>query len=128
MKVISRKIPHYTPVVRQGLLNQQIITKVPTELSYIKRSVCSKDVQSQNQWNSVIGVGEGIDLPIYVILGFQQRDRLINQLLHNDNFYRPHVKFAQFIIGIENYPDAGIYINYTETKSNLGYSQIVSCF
>ena len=38
-------------------------TKMPTELSYIKRYVCSKDVEKPSEWNVALGLGEKIDLP-----------------------------------------------------------------
>ena len=31
---------------------------------YLKRSVCSKEVQQKNQWNSGLGVAEGLSLLI----------------------------------------------------------------
>ena len=33
----------------------------------------SKYVQTQNEWNSEIGVGSGIDIDNSVIVGFQQK-------------------------------------------------------
>ena len=41
---------------------------MPTELSYIKRSVCSKDIEKPSEWNVALGLGEGLDLPyLYMI-------------------------------------------------------------
>ena len=72
IKDISWFIHHYNPsVIIQDLFNQQILTKMPTEIPYIKRSLCSKHVQKQIEWNFDFGVGGGIDLLIYVIEGFQ---------------------------------------------------------
>ena len=128
-KDISWYIHHYTPSVsQQDLLNQQTITEMPTDLSYIERSVCSKDVQQQSEWIFDLGVGERIDLAINVVVGFHQSERLNSQLLHKDSSKRPSVKFAQCIIGTERYPDAGINLNYAEDKNSQGYGRIVSCF
>ena len=42
-----------------------------------------------------------INIPIWIIIGFQQRQRQNSQNLNNDTFYRPAVKSAQCIIGTE---------------------------
>ena len=39
-------------------------SKAPTELSYIKRSSNMKDVTTENNCTSELGVGEGVDIPI----------------------------------------------------------------
>ena len=70
-KDTSWYIALYIPsLIQLGLFNQQTITITPTDLSHIKRSVCSKDVQQQTEWSFDLGVCEGIDLPIYVLQGF----------------------------------------------------------
>ena len=62
------------------------------------------------QW----GTHEGINVPIWAIVGVQQRDRQDSQNLDSDIFYRPPVACAQCIIETENYPDAGILLNYDD--------------
>ena len=80
------------------------------------------------KWLFDFGVGEEIALPVFVVVGLQQRDRLNNQLLSNDCFYRTPDKFAQCIIATENYPDAGKNSIYAEDNYRQVDSQIVSCF
>ena len=41
-------VPHYTPSLpQQALLSKQILSKVPTELQYVERSVFMKEVNTQ---------------------------------------------------------------------------------
>ena len=77
---ISLYTPHYTPSIsNQKLMLEHIVSKAPTELSYIKRSSFMKDVTTENNWIFELGVGDGIDIPIYVIVGFLQRDQFNQQ-------------------------------------------------
>ena len=39
---------HRPSIENQGILSKQILSKTPTELRYIERSVCMKDVTNQN--------------------------------------------------------------------------------
>ena len=74
--VISWYVPHYTSSIsNQKLMLGHIVSKAPTELSYIERSSYMKDVTTENNWTFELGVGHGIDVPIYVIVGFMQRDQ-----------------------------------------------------
>ena len=57
-----------------------------------------KEVNTQNLCSFELGTQEGINVPKYIIVGFQQRD---SQNLNNDTFYRPPVASAQCIIGTE---------------------------
>ena len=50
-------------------------SKTPTELTYIKRSSYMKNVTTENNWTFGPVVGDGIDVPVYVIVGFMQRDQ-----------------------------------------------------
>ena len=72
---------------------------MPTELRYIERSVFMKEVNTQSFWVFELGTHEGINVPIYIIVGFQQSDRQRDQSLNNDTLYRPPVTSAQCIIG-----------------------------
>ena len=75
-----------------------------------------KDVTTENIWSFELGVEDGIDVTIYVIAGFVQRDQFIQQHQKNDTFYRPSVVNAQCIIGGEKFPDAGINCIYAIDK------------
>ena len=115
-------------VSNQKLLLEHIVSKTPTEFSFIKRSSYMKDVTTENNWTFELGVGDGIDIPIYVIVGFMQRDQFNQQHQNNDTFYRPSVVNAQSILGSEELPDAGINCNYAFDKYSQAYGEIVSCF
>ena len=126
---ISLYVPHYTPSIsNQKILWEPTTSKAPTELTYIKRSTYMKDVTTEKNWTFELGVGDGVDIHIYVIVGFVQRDQFNQQYQNNDTFYRPSVVNAQCIIGSEKVPDAGINCNYSIDKYSQAYGEIVSCF
>ena len=122
-------VPHYTPSIQQqSILSKQILTKTPTELRYVERSVFMKEVNNQNLWNFELGSHENMNVPIWIIVGFQQRDRQDSQNLNNDTFCRLPVVSTQCIIGTEKYPDAGILLNYDNDDYSQGYHQIKEAF
>ena len=58
-------VPHYTPSIQQqGTLSKQILSKTPTELRYVERSVFMKQVNNQNVWNFELGSQENMNVPI----------------------------------------------------------------
>ena len=121
-------VPHYTPSIQQqSTLSKQILSKTPTELKYVERSVFMKEVNNQNVWNFELGSHENMNVPIWIIIGFQQRNRQDSQNPNNDTFCRLPVVSAQCIIGTEKYPDAGILLNYDDDYSQ-GYHQIKEAF
>ena len=124
-------VPHYTPSIQQqSILSNQILKKMPTELRYVERSVFIKEVNNQNLWNFELGSQENMNIPIWIFIGFQQRDRQDFQNLNNDTFCRLPVVGAQCIFGTEKYPDAGILLNYDDDDDEYsqGYSQIKEAF
>ena len=129
INAIEWYVPHYTASIsQQALLSNQIVNKIPTELQYVERSVFMKEVNTQNLWNFELGTQEGINVPIWIIIGFQQHDRQNSQNENNDTFYRPPVTSAQCIIGTEKYPDSGILLNYDDDDYNQGYVRIKEGF
>ena len=76
-------------ISQQAILSKQILSKVPTELQYVERSVFMKEVNTQNLWTFELGTQERINVPIWNIVGFQQKDRQDSQKLNNDKFYGP---------------------------------------
>ena len=105
-------IPHYSPNLEESnKLMNQIKKNSPTPLHYPERSVFMKEVNTQNLWTFKLGTQEGINVPIWIFVAFQQNDRQNDQNLNNDTFYRPLVTSAQCIIGTEKYPDSGIFLN-----------------
>ena len=75
INTIEWLVPHYTPSLDQkSILMKQNKNKVPTELHYVEKSVCMREVKSQKVWHFQIGFQEGINIPIFIIIGFQQQD------------------------------------------------------
>ena len=98
VKIIAteRYLPHYTPSIQQqAILSKQILNKTPTELKYVERSVFMKEVDTPNFWTFELGTQEGINLPIWIFVGFKQRDRQDSQNLNIDTIYRAPVASAQ---------------------------------
>ena len=107
---------------------KQFVNKMPTELQYVARSVFMKELNTRKNWNFDLGTQEGINIPIWIIVDFQHRDRQDSQNLNNDRFYRPPVTSAQCIIGTEMYLDSAILQNYDDDDYNQGYGQIKEAF
>ena len=70
-----------------------------------------KEVNNQNLWIFELGSQESMNVPIWINIGFQQRDRQDSQNLVNDTFCRLPVVSAQAFIGTEKYSDAGVLSN-----------------
>ena len=80
-------VPHYTPSIQQqSTLSKQILSKTPAELRCVERFVFMKEINIQNVWNFELGSHENMNVPIWIIIGFQQRDRQDSQNLNNDTF------------------------------------------
>ena len=122
-------VPYYSPNLEEyNKLLTQIKKNTPTQLNYIKRSVFMKQINTQSLWSFELGTQEGINVPIWIFVAFQQNDRQNDQNLNNDTFYRPLVTSAQCIIGTEKYPDSGILLNYNDDDYSQGYGQIKEAF
>ena len=122
-------VPHYiSSIDQQTILFKQIKDKTPTQLYYPERSVFMKEVNTQNFWTFELGTQEGINVPIWIIVGFQQMDRQNDQNLNNDTFNGYPVTSAQCIIGTEKYPDSAILLNYNDDDYSQGYGQIKEAF
>ena len=87
-----------------------------------------KDVTTENNRTFELGVGDGIDIQIYVIVEFIQRDQFNQQHQNIDTFFGPSVVNAQCFIGNEKNPDAGINCNYAFDKYSKRYEANASCF
>ena len=80
-------IPHYTPsLVEYNKLMIQIKKKTPTNSNYPGRSVFMKEVNTQNFWTFELGTQEGVNVPTWIIVGFQQSDRHYEQNLNKNTF------------------------------------------
>ena len=80
-----------------------------------------KEVNTQTHWIFELGTKESVNVPIWIIEGFQQRERQDSQNSAIDTFYRPPVTSAQCIFGTKKHPDSAILINYTDDDD---YSQV----
>ena len=70
-----------------------------------------------------MGSQECMNVPIWIIIRFQQRDRQDSQNLNNDTSCRLHVVSAQCSLETEKYHDASILLNYDDDEYSQGHSQ-----
>ena len=87
-----------------------------------------KEVNNQNLWNFELGSQESMNVPIWNIEGFQQRDRQDSQNLNNVTFHSLPVTIAQCTIGKERYPDTGLLLNYDDDDYSEGYGRNKEAF
>ena len=109
-------------------MSKQFLSKTPTELRYIVRSVLMKELNNQNLRNFELCSQESMNVPIWIIIGFQQKDRQDSQNLKNDTFCRLPVISAQAFIGTEIYPDSSILLSYDNDEYRQDYSQVQEAF
>ena len=122
-------VPHYTPPPSQeNILMNQIVNKKPTELQFVERNVLMEEVDTQNLWTFELGTQEGINIPVWIVVGFQQSDRQHDQNTNNDTFYRPQVTSAQCIIESEKNYDSALLLNCDDDEYSQGYDQIKEGF
>ena len=65
-----------------------------------------------------------MNVPIWIIIAFQQRDRRDSQNLNNDIFCILPVVSAQGVIATKKYPDAAIILDYDDDHHSQGYHQL----
>ena len=122
-------VPHYVPSIDEyNKLMIQIRNKTPTNLHSPEKSVFMREVNTQNFWTFELGTQEGVNVPIWVFIAFQQQNRKPDQTLNNDTFYRMPVTSAQCIIGTEKHPDSATLLNYDNDDYFQGYGQIKETF
>ena len=126
---IAWYVLHYrSSIQQQAIFFEQSTSKTPTELQNVEKSVFVKEVNQQNSWSFELGTQEGINIPIWINVCFQQRDRQHSQILNNETFYRPPVLSCQCIIGTERCPDDSIILIYADDDYSEGYEQIKKAF
>ena len=113
---------------QQSILSKQIVNKTPTEINFSERSVFMKEVNIQSFWTFELRTQEGINFPTWIFVVFRQNDRQHDQNINNDTFVRLPVISAQVVIGTEQYPDSGIFLNYDDDDYSQGYGQIKEAF
>ena len=128
IKDIGWYIPHYVPSIEnQQLVMDQILNKDPTELSYMERIIFRKDVNTNSNWTFELG-SSGTSTPIFVIVGFQGRNKIDSQVHDNAVFDRLPISNAVCKIGSEKYPDDGIECDYDRDIYDQAYSEIVNFY
>ena len=75
-----------------------------------------------------MGVGNDIDVPIYKIVGFAQRNQFSQQHQNNVTLYRPSKVNAQAVSGTEKLQDAELFCKYAFDEFSQAHGEIVSCF
>ena len=66
--------------------------------------------------------------PIWIIVGFQQREKQDSQILNTDTFFRRPVTSAQSIFGTGKFPDSAFPKNYDDDNYSQRYGQIKEVF
>ena len=87
-----------------------------------------KELNTQNLWTFELGTPGGINISLWIIVGFQQRGRQDSRNFNDDTFYRPPVTSAQWFIGFEKYPGSAILWNYDDDDYSQGYDQNKEAF
>ena len=129
INAIEWYVPNYTPSMQQQcILSKQSFNKTPTELQFPEKSVFMKEVNTQNFWSFELGTQEGINIPTWIFVAFQQKDRQHDQNLNNDFFVRLPVISAQVVIGRKRYPGSAILLNYEDDDYSQGYGQNKEAF
>ena len=86
-----------------------------------------KEVNTQNFWTFELRTQDGLNVPIWIVVGFQQRHTQDSQNLKSDTFYRPSVTSAQYNISTEN-SDSAFLLNYDDKDYSQGISHIKEAF
>ena len=115
-------------ISNQATLSNQNLSKTPTELQNVERSVFLKKLSAQNLWSVKLGSQEGIIVPIWIIVGFQQRVRKDSQKVNNGSFFRPPVTSAHCIFETGRYPDFSILLNYDDDDYSQGFGKNKEAF
>ena len=120
INAIEWYVPHYRgSISKQAILSKQTLSRTPTELQYVRRSVFMKELITQSLWTFKLGNQEGLNVPIY---------RQESPNLNNGTFFRPPVTSAQFVIGTEKYPDPPFLLYYDDDDYSQGYGQFKEAF
>ena len=93
-------------------------------MHYIERVVFRKDVNTNNNWTFELGNSNNESCPIFVIVGFQARNKIDSQIHNNATFDKLPISNAVCKIGSEKYPDDGKQSDYDRDKYDQAYSEI----
>ena len=88
-----------------------------------------EEVDNQNLWSFELGSQESMSVPMFIVITFQQRDRLDSQILSNDIFSRLPVVSAQCVFGTGKYPDNSSFLKFDDDDDySQAYYQIEEAF
>ena len=87
-----------------------------------------KAVNTQNLGTFGLGTQEGVNVPISIIIEFQQTRRQHSQNMNNGTFCWSPVTTAQCLIPTEKYLDARILLNNNDDDYSQGFGQIKEVF
>ena len=76
--------PYALGLEQQKILSKQILGKIPMEPQFSERTLLMEELITRTFWPFELRTQEGIKIPIWTIVGFQQRDRQNSQHLNND--------------------------------------------
>ena len=92
------------------------------------KEVFTNEVNNQILRNFDLGSQDNLSVPIWIFVGFKQRDTQGSQNLNNDTSFRLPVTSAQCIIGAQKDPDAGILEICDDDDYSKGYGWIKEAF
>ena len=76
-------VPHYTTSnSQQAIISKQFLSNTLTEFQYVERSFFMKEVITRLFWTFELGTQERINVPIWIIVGFQQRETRFTKFEH----------------------------------------------
>ena len=85
-------------------------------------------MNTQNFWTFELGTQEGINVPVWIYVVFQQTDKQHDQNWNNHTFYRMPVTSFECMFGTEKHPDSASLLNYNDDDYGQGYGQIKEAF
>ena len=109
---------------QQELISKQTLSK----FQHVGRNIFMKKANSRNLWTFELITKKRKNIPTWVFVGFQQKDRQGSQNVDNDTLYRPPVTSTQCIIGTETNPDAAKNLAYDDGFYSQGYGQTKEVF
>ena len=75
-----------------------------------------------------MGSQGSMNVPVWNLIGFQQRERQDTQKLSKDSFCRLPVTSAQIITGREKKLEARVFLNYDKNDHTHGFSHFKKDF
>ena len=117
-------VPQYTASMKlPALLSKQVLSKTPTELRYIERSLFMKGIKNQYSWKFELESQEGKTVPIWITVGLQHGYGHNSHNLNKNSFCRLPVTRAHSVIETEKHRDESISIKCYDDFYSWRYGQ-----